>query len=174
MNNFFMTKIKSIHIIIAAALTIVMLGLMDLYSLPAIAKAAGGIPAFDLQTFGYSHETATAFLQNLSESGKRLFLHFQLPLDFAFAFVYTFLFVALFMRLHPVGRKLVFIPYILFVLDLVENSLSVVMLKANTVGTGLTNLASTVTFAKNMFTWLTSLILIVFLILWLKNRKKKQ
>ena len=173
MKQFFEEKVKSVHIIIAAVLTIVMLGVMDIYSLPAIAKAAGGIPAFDLQTLGYSHETAIQFLSNLSESGRNLFLHFQLPLDFAFAFVYTFLFLALMVRLNKIGYKLTFIPLILFVLDIVENTLSVIMLKASSVSTGLTRFAATVTFSKNIFTHLTSLILIVFLLLWLVRRKKK-
>ena len=174
MISFFTDSIKPVHIIITAALTILMLAVMDIYSLPMIAKAAGGIPAFDLQTFGYSYETATQFLNNLSQSGRNLFLHFQLPLDFAFAFVYTFLFLTLFIRLHPVGSKLCFIPLILFVLDIIENSLSVVLLKADNISTGLVKLASTVTFSKNLFTWLCSLIIIVFLILWFKNRKKNQ
>ena len=76
MKRFFLEKVKNSHIIIAAVLTVVMLGVMDIYSLPAIAKAAGGIPAFDLQTFGYSQQTAEQFLNALSDSGRALFLLF--------------------------------------------------------------------------------------------------
>ena len=173
MKNFFVNKLKPVHIVLAAVLSIVMLAVMDIYSLPEIAKAAGGIPAFDLQTFGYSHETAVQFLSALSDSGRRLFLHFQLPFDFAFAFVYTFLFVALFVRLNKIGIRLCFVPLILFALDIAENTLSVIMLKASRLSTGITALASTVTFAKNGFTLLCTIIIIVFAVLWFKNRKKK-
>ena len=174
MKRFFLEKVKNSHIIIAAVLTVVMLGVMDIYSLPAIAKAAGGIPAFDLQTFGYSQQTAEQFLNALSDSGRALFLHFQLPLDFAFAFVYTFLFLALFIRLHPKGYKLSFLPLILFCLDIVENTLSVLFLKLNTIPPVLFKIGSAVTLTKNLFTAICAVIIIVFLILWLIHRKKKK
>lgn len=174
MVDFFLNKVKNIHVAISAVLSILMLGVMDIYSLPAIAEAAGGIPAFDLQTFGYSKAVAQQFLSALSESGKNLFLHFQLPLDFAFAFVYTFLFLALFIRLHKLGQKLYFLPIILFCLDIAENTLSVIFLKRATVPDVLFSIGSIVTLSKNLFTLICAVLIIVFLILWLKNRKKNK
>lgn len=174
MKQFFTQKLKGIHIGIAAVLTLIMLGIMDIVTLPAIANAAGGIPAFDLQTFGYSKETAMQFLQALSADGRALFLHVQLPLDFAFAFVYTFLFLALFYRLHPLGSKLIFLPVLLFVLDLAENTRSVLFLKLDTIPDALFTLGSCVTLAKNACTLACGILIIVFLILWFKNRKKQK
>ena len=172
--QFFLYRLKNQHIILLAVLSLLMLGVMDIYSLPAIAKAAGGIPAFDLQTFGYSHQTAQAFLNNLSESGRKLFLYFQLPLDFAFAFVYTFLFLALIIRLNKIGYRLCFLPLILFLLDITENTVSVIMLTAPKLPPALSIFGSVITVSKNLFTLLCALVIIVFLILKLKNRRKKK
>ena len=174
MIQFFKNKVKPIHITIVAVLSLLMLGVMDIYSLPAIAKAAGGIPAFDLQTFGYSHESALQFIGALSESGKSLFLHFQLPLDFCFAFVYTFLFLSLFIKLHPVGSKLCFLPILLFIADIIENTLSICFLKLNTISVGLTAFGSAVTLCKNLLTLICAVTIIVFLILYLIKRKKRK
>ena len=171
MNNFFL-KLKGFHIIIAAALTLIILGVMDIYSLPAIEKAAGGIKAFDLQTLGYSYDTANAFLKGLSEEGRNLFLHFQLPIDFVFAFVYTFLFLALFIRLNKAGYKLIFLPIILFILDIAENTISIILLKSARLSAPLVAVGGTVTLLKNLFTLICSVIIIVFLILYFVRRKK--
>ena len=152
MRRFFLYKVEPVHIIITAIITVVMLGIMDIYTLPTIAKEASGIPAFDLQTFGYSKETAMLFLNNLSAEGKALFLNFQLPLDFLFAVVYTFLFLALFIRLNEIGYKLCFLPIILFCLDIIENTLSVVFLKSTSVPDMLFSIGSIVTLSKNIFT----------------------
>ena len=172
MRRFFLYKVEPVHIIITAILTVLLLGIMDIYTLPTIAKEAGGIAAFDLQTFGYSKDTAVQFLSNLSAEGKALFLNFQLPLDYLFAVVYTFLFLALFIRLNEIGYKLCFLPLILFCLDIIENTLSVVFLKSATVPDTLFHIGSAVTLIKNIFTLVCTVTIIVFLILWFKNRKK--
>ncbi len=174
MISFFRYRLKPLHIWLAAILSIAMLAVMDIYSLPAIAKEAGGIPAFDLQTFGYTPQTATAFLQALSESGKRLFLRFQLPLDFAFAFVYTFLFLALMIRLNKRGAQLIAFPILLFLFDITENIFSIVFLTRSEIPQVLFQIGSAVTLTKNALTAICALIIIVFLILLLKNRKKKK
>lgn len=168
-----MRKVNKVHIIISAVLSIIMLGIMDSYSLPLIAKQAGGIAAFDLQTFGYSKDTALKFLSALSESGKELFLNFQLPLDFAFAFVYTFLFLALIIRLNKNGYKLAFAPVILFILDIAENTLSVIFLRLKDFPLFLLSVGSAVTLTKNIFTLICSVIIIVFIIIKIKNRRKR-
>ena len=174
MRRFFLYKVEHVHIIITAIITVVMLGITDIYTLLTIAKEAGGIPAFDLQTFGYSKETAMQFLNNLSAEGKALFLNFQLPLDFLFAVVYTFLFLALFIRLNEIGYKLCFLPIILFCLDIIENTLSVVFLKSTSVPDMLFSIGSVVTLSKNIFTLVCTVTVIVFLIFWFKNRKKNK
>ena len=174
MRRFFLYKVEPVHIIITAVLTVLLLGIMDIYTLPTIAKEASGIPAFDLQTFGYSKETAMQFLTKLSAEGKALFLNFQLPLDYLFAVVYTFLFLALFTRLHEIGYKLCFLPLILFGLDIMENTLSVVFLKSASVPDILFTVGSAVTLTKNIFTLVCTLTVIVFLVLWFKNRKKNK
>ena len=172
MKKLFKETVKSGHIFITAILTVVMLGIMDIYTLPFIAKAAGGIPAFDLQTLGYSEATAQAFLSALSESGRSMFLHVQLPLDFMFAFVYTFLFLALFIRLNKVGEKLYFIPLVLFVLDIAENILSLYFLTSASVSSTWFAIGSAVTLLKNVFTLICTVMILVFLIIWLIQRKK--
>ena len=173
MKNFFL-KLKSSHIIIASVLTIIILGIMDFYSLPAIEKAAGGIKAFDLQTFGYSFETANAFLNSLSEEGRSLFLHFQLPLDFIFSFVYTFLFLALFERLNKSGHRLIVFPIILFALDIAENTISIILLKSTELSHSIVAVGGTVTLLKNIFTLICSVIIIVFLIIFFVKRKQNK
>lgn len=173
MKTFFQTKIKPVHIIIVAVLTLLMLGFMDIYTLPRIAREAGGIAAFDLHTFGYSHQTACDFLSQLSQSGRQLFLHVQLPVDFAFAFVYTFLFFALYCKLYTHGDKLCIFPALLFVMDIAENTLSVVFLRAKEVSPALTTAGSAITFTKNILTLICAVIAIVLVVRYFIQRKKQ-
>lgn len=54
---------------------------MVLWTLPTIAREAGGLPAFDLRPFGYSEAEARAFLTALSAEGRALYTGPQRVLD---------------------------------------------------------------------------------------------
>ena len=65
--------------VFAAALTIYLV--MVTWTLPGIASAAGGLPAFDLRPGGYSPDEARAFLGALSDEGRTLYRGPQKILD---------------------------------------------------------------------------------------------
>jgi hypothetical protein len=63
------------------AATVVVYGVMVLWSLPRIAAAAGGLAPFDMQPTGYSFDEAKAFLAALSPDGNAFYRGVQEKLD---------------------------------------------------------------------------------------------
>src|SRR5262245_15798623 len=61
---------------------------MLMWTLPTITAEAGGLAPFDMRPAGYSFAEARAFLVALSDSGKRLYLDVQQPLDVAYPALY--------------------------------------------------------------------------------------
>lgn len=57
---------------------------MELYSLPALRRFAGGQEAFDLRLSGYGLAEARAYLAALGEGGRHFYLTVQHPLDTVF------------------------------------------------------------------------------------------
>lgn len=67
-----------------AGLAAVCLVLMTVWTKPAITAGANGAPMLDLRTEGYDHETIKAYLVDLSEPARRLYLGPQRILDTLF------------------------------------------------------------------------------------------
>ena len=171
-----MTKKMKIALIVSGALTLLILGVMDIFLLPAVERAAGGLRCFDLQTFGYDYETARQFLSALSEEGKDLYLRVQLPVDFAFIPAYTCFFLLALWALFR--RRITFIlPILLAVSDVIENSCTAMMLRDPLCLTPDTAVIfGTVTLCKSILMDLVFVLLLVGLVMLLfkKRRAKTQ
>ena len=122
-----MKKKQNLPLIVSGALSAVLLGVMDVFLLPAIERAADGLRCFDLQLFGYDYETARAFLQALSTQGRQLYLFAQLPVDCVFLVAYTVFFVLALKKLSAPRAMFVW-PAALAVCDLCENCCTAVLL----------------------------------------------
>lgn len=59
---------------------------MAVWTMPAIDAGAGNAPMFDLRDEGYNYDTARAYLADLSEPARRLYLGPQRILDTLFPF----------------------------------------------------------------------------------------
>ena len=169
-----MNKSKKILLIVSGVLTVVILAVMDIALLPKIKAAAGGINAFDLQSFGYTHDTAVRFLTQLTDEGRALYLHVQIPVDFAFLVVYT-VFFALALRALLGNHRMLWLPLALAVADIIENTCTVLMLRAEEVSTSMTTFASGVTLVKTILTYMTITAVLVFALhRFLASQKKKK
>ena len=123
-----MQKKSNLPLWISGALTVLILAVMDLFLLPAVERAAGGLRCFDLQTFGYGYETAKAFLDALSAEGQRLYLCVQLPVDTVFLVVYT-VFFGLELRRLFASKAFLILPALLALADFAENTCTFLMLR---------------------------------------------
>lgn len=168
MKEYFSRQSTKKLLILSAIISLIALAGMDIFLFPAVKAAAGGIAAFDLQAFAYPKSVGEAFISNITQTGKTYY-YAAIALDFVFMFAYTYLFIGLFVSLNKIGSKLVCLPITLFAVDVVEDVLSIVMLKTNQ----FIPFASAVSAAKNILTYVCSLIIIVFLVMWLVKRKKK-
>ncbi len=74
-------KPGSVAFWILFAVTVIVYGVMVLWSLPRIAAAAGGLAAFDMRPTGYTFDEAKAFLAALSPEGAAFYLGVQEKLD---------------------------------------------------------------------------------------------
>lgn len=122
-----MKKKQTLPLVLSGALSAVLLGVMDLFLLPAIERAADGLRCFDLQLFGYDYETARAFVQALSAQGRQLYLFAYLPVDFVFIAAYTVFFVLVLKRLSAPRAMFVW-PAVLAASDFCENCCTAVLL----------------------------------------------
>ena len=154
--------------VLTAAICIV----MNTVLIPMIEASTEGIRCFDMQSTGYTYETAKRFLELLSEQGRSTYLHVQLPLDFLYPVAYTAFFMAALKVLSGKAWPLI-VPGALAACDVAENVCSILMLRAMDVTPGLAAFASAVTVAKSALMTLTFVLLAVFLIIWLVRKKKK-
>lgn len=74
---------------------------MLLWSLPAIARMAGGILPFDMRPMGYSAEEARDFLSALSTEGRAFYRDVQHWLDLAFPGLFALSLILGFLKLAP-------------------------------------------------------------------------
>lgn len=160
-------------LIISGVLVAGILAAMHGFLLPKIQVAAGGIACFDLQSLGYTHETATAFLTNLTDAGRGLYLHAYLPLDFVFLAVYTVFFAVALRALFQTHRFL-WAPLALAAADIAENVLTIRMLTGTDVTAALTNFAGRVTLCKTILMTITILMVLVGLINYIVSARKKR
>lgn len=159
---------------VSGALTVVLLAVMDIFLLPAVEKAAGGLRCFDLQTFGYSYETAAAFLSALSEEGRQLYQFVQIPVDTAFLVAYTVFFVLALRRLFASKAALI-LPFLLAIADFAENTCTFLMLRDPGVLTPQTGaIFGAVTLCKTLLMYAVFALLLAGLIRCFVQRKKKK
>ncbi|MCB1369192.1 MAG: hypothetical protein KDK00_15600, partial [Rhodobacteraceae bacterium] len=78
-----MSIVRALYWALVAA-TLLLYGVMVLWSLPQVAAAAGGQVAFDMRPGGYTFAEAMAFLAALSEEGQAFYLGTQHRLDSAY------------------------------------------------------------------------------------------
>lgn len=121
-------KTKNVLLAVSAALTLIICGVMNLYLIPLIERTTNGIRMFDMQSFGYTYDTAKEFVRLLSAEGLDTFLHRQLPLDFFYPVAYGAFFMLALNKLTPDKKGLLILPAALMLCDYAENVCSIVML----------------------------------------------
>ncbi|MBR1811666.1 MAG: hypothetical protein IJ766_08500 [Clostridia bacterium] len=156
----------------SGVVTAAICGVMNLVLIPMIEKNTGGIRCFDMQSFGYSYETALQFLAALGESGRKIYLHMQLPLDFIYPVAYTVFFVFLFAALRKRVSKVLLLPLFMAVFDYAENICSICMLRSMAPSKNLAAFASCMTVAKSACLALTAIFSVIYLARLLISRRK--
>lgn len=164
--------LKSV-LIISGALTVIICGVMNFYLIPLIESTTQGIKMFDMQSLGYTFETAKSFVSLLSEEGLHTYLYKQLPLDFFYPVAYTVFFSLSLIRLKAKKPLLAF-PLLLMVCDYCENIFSEIMLRTD-FSYQTAKIASFFTVCKSVLMYVTIVLVIVYLVKWIisKNKNKK-
>lgn len=157
---------------LSGALTVIITCIMDFVLFPRIEATTQGIKSFDLNPFGMSFETAEKYLELIGEEGRKIYLNVQLPLDFVYPLVYTFFFISMFVLLSKSAKVKIFFPIFLFLADYLENILTVVMLKSESLSPRLAFFASCATSAKSVLMYITIIILAVDIVLYIVRKRK--
>ena len=165
-------KPQTIVLIVSGALTAVICGVMNFYLIPAIEITTQGIRCFDMN-FGYSFEKATQFLSLLSQEGKNIYLTRQLPLDFVYPVAYGLFFGAAITALLGRKSKWLLLPAFLMLFDYCENVCVILMLKSETLPQALVSVASAATIIKTVLMYLCFLLIIILLIRYFVQKKRK-
>lgn len=160
-------NIEILLLTLSGILTLGILLVMNLWLIPQIERHTGGLRVFDLNTFGYSFDTAKEFVRRLSASEKMLYLKVQLPLDFLCPVCYGGFFYLSLKRLCH-GKVLPIVaPAVVMALDFGENICALRMLTAEFQKTTAT-IGSICTGAKSV-----SMCLLFILLCFLFIRKKR-
>ncbi|MCB1497396.1 MAG: hypothetical protein KDJ86_16570 [Bauldia sp.] len=162
------------------AATVIVYAVMMMWSLPIIATQAGGLTPFDLRPAGYGLTEAQAFLAALPADGVAFYLGIQQMLDTAYpALLGATLFFAI-AGLAPerlgVWRWVLAafaVPGAVF--DWLENASVVAMLKAGPDGVTpeMVAAANRWTVLKSAFTTLAMAIVVVLLVRWFIDRRRR-
>ena len=169
MNN----KTRKILTVISGAITAEICLIMNLVLIPRIESSTKPIRCFDMN-FGYDYETASEFLNRLSQDGRRIYLNVQLPLDFIYPIAYCLFFCLLLYTLSK-GRKALFAaPIALAVFDYTENICSIIMLRSAELSKPLAAFASAATSIKTILMYATIIMILICLVFYLKNKRKKE
>ncbi|WP_424984479.1 hypothetical protein [Microbulbifer sp. S227A] len=136
-----------------AALAVLCLLLMSIWTKPAITEGANGAPMFDLRRDGYDYETARTYVTGLDEPARRLYLGAQRVLDTLFPLALAGgLAFAIYLALRRnFGRWAIagtLLPAACFYVDMLENAAVARMLKAPLLTPEQVELASTFTVLK--------------------------
>ena len=164
------SKAVKTALIISGALTVIICGVMNFYLIPLIESTTQGIRMFDMNSFGYTYETAKSFVSLLSENGLRTYLNVQLPLDFIYPLAYTVFFSLALLKLTDKKALLAF-PLVLMVCDYTENIFSEIMLRKD-FSAVTAHIASAFTVCKSVFMYITMALVLIFFVRWLIKRKK--
>lgn len=166
-----MSKTRKTVLILSGVLTAVICLVMNLFLLPHMEAATGGIRCFDMN-FNYSYETAKALLDALGTELKAYYLHVQLPLDFVYPVAYTTFFVLLINTLLNKKSKLVVLPFVLAVCDYGENIGIIRMLTADTLSAVTVSIANGFTMVKTILLYVTILLILVLIIRKIVMKKR--
>ena len=162
-------------LIVSAVLTLGICAVMNLKLIPAIEADAAGLRVPDMR-FGYSKDALAAFFAALGETGRDVYLHRQLPLDFFYPVAYAAFFATAFLTLggEALRKKWPFVavPVLLAVFDYGENLCTLRFLKAGV--TELASFASLCTQSKTLLMYVCFILLIVLFVLFLLRRKKRE
>ena len=120
-------KIKTL-LWVSGALTAGICLVMNFVLIPMIEAGTNGIRCFDMQSTGYTYETAKQFLALIGNNGRSVYLHWQLPLDFFYPVAYTAFFMTALKALSGKAWPLI-VPGALAAFDYAENVCSIIMLK---------------------------------------------
>ena len=155
--------------------------LMMTLTFPRINSQMGN-KAFDLQTFGYSHQEAAVMLGNLDEATKDLYVFPQLLLlDILYPLLLALFLSALIIRLLKLmGRSAVYpysqlylLPFLAMIFDYVENVLILFMLDhSDNVSELLVKVASSATLLKGVSTLLSWILVLVLFLSWVLSKPK--
>ncbi len=133
-----------------AAVVLALWALMVTVTGPAITKAAGGLPPFDLRITGYDLAEAQAFLTRISAPGRDLYLEAQMRLDTLFPVLLglflTWSFVVLYPRLPAIALAVAAMAGA--GMDLLENARIATLLQAPEVTVAMVAAASQATVTK--------------------------
>ncbi|MRI01686.1 hypothetical protein GH721_14180 [Kriegella sp. EG-1] len=151
---------------------------MMLYTFPVIHTQIK-TKVFDLQTFGYSFETAKSILNNLNDQTTTLYLFPQLTLFDLFypcllaLFLSSFLFRLL--QLTSVENKkitmLILIPFVAMLFDYLENICIILLIsKAINISETFVSIASCFTLLKGVLTSIAWVAILTYSIKWLKMK----
>ena len=165
-------KKRTAALIVTGAATAAICLVMNLWLLPLIEQTTNGLRCFDMNSLGYTHAQAKEFLSLLSERGRDVYLHVQLPLDFVYPVAYTAFFMLAMRALTGKNTPWYALPAALAALDYTENVCSIVMLRAMDVSPALAGFASTVTVIKSALMTLTFIVLLIMLIRYFIKRRK--
>ena len=157
---------------VSGALTAAICLMMNLVLIPMIEAGTNGIRCFDMQSTGYTYETAKEFLALIGNNGRSVYLHWQLPLDFFYPVAYTAFFMLALKKLSGKSWPLI-VPGALAAFDYAENVCTIIMLKNMDVTESLAKIASTFTVIKSGLMTVTFILLAVFFVIWLVKKKKK-
>lgn len=161
-------------LIVSGALTAIICCVMNFCLIPIIESSTEGIRMFDMNSFGYSFETAKKFVSLLSAEGLDTYLHKQLPLDFIYPAVYLVFFSLAIIKLK--GKKfLVTFPFTLAVCDYAENIMTEIMLRTD-FSEKTAHVASIITVCKSVLMYAVFIIIIALVILRAvrENRKRAE
>ncbi len=130
--NWFMATSTWIQALIWLVASQIVYFTMLFVTIPAIQNKANGMKMFDLMATGYSPQYVTSFLEAIGETGRKLYLTNQMPLDLIYPSLMAItgaLFIALFSKKinHRLG-VILFIPILGAMFDYLENSMVAVML----------------------------------------------
>ena len=166
-------------IIVLFLLAHLVLLLMMVFSFPRI-NAKIGSQAFDLKTFGYSHEEATSMIQNLDQATVDLYIFPQLfLLDILYPVLLALFLSTFIIRLSNlvwkspdhVSSNLFILPFIAMFFDYLENILIAVMITNTSVSSSVIRVASFFTQMKGAFTTISWIIILLLVVFWLKNMR---
>ena len=159
-------------LIISGVLTAVICGVMNFYFIPVIESSTDGIRMFDMNSFGYSYETAKTFVSLLSADGMDTYLHKQLPLDFFYPVAYSVFFSLAIIKLR--GKKLlIMFPLMMAVCDYTENILTEIMLRTD-FSENIAHTASVMTVCKSALVYITFIITITLAVLLAVRAKQNR